>query len=338
MVPKVNALMDEIYSILPPALLEKFVSIDEDKFDTLLDRFPNNYGDEIRGIGEQVGLNSSSMFIFNIAYELLGACTSVVVENENGHITHGRNLDFGLFLGWNKSEKTWATPELLRDLLVNVDFQRNGETVFQTVSYVGYVGVHTGYIPGQFSLTVDTRFDMNFDRFLMEWINEPTDTDQFLTMHARATFESEQALSYTAAVKAMSTTPFVGPAYVIIGGINKGEGVVLTISPHNDTALDVWPIQQGMPEDEEPWYVLETNYDHWTNAPFYDDRRTPAEACLKEIGSGGMNFTSLYTVLHATPSRNQLTTFTVLFDTKKGKMESYLEACWPEQEEHCSIW
>lgn len=30
------------------------------------------------------------------------------------------------------------------------------------------------------------------------------------------------------------------------------------------------------------WYVLETNYDHWKEPLFLDDRRTPAMKCMNQ--------------------------------------------------------
>merc|ERR1712196_431595 len=107
-------------------------------------------------------------------------------------------------------------------------------------------------------------------------MKNPSDNDQFLTLNARIAFETYN--NFKDAVNHMSTTSYIGPGYTIMGGVNSGEGVVLTISPHNDTIYDSWPISQGKP-DGNPWYVLETSYDHWTNPPFYDDRRDPAEDC-----------------------------------------------------------
>ncbi len=37
---------------------------------------------------------------YNIFYEISSLCTSVVAEDQNGNVFHGRNLDFGLFLGY----------------------------------------------------------------------------------------------------------------------------------------------------------------------------------------------------------------------------------------------
>ena len=37
--------------------------------------------------------------LYNIMYEVEGACTSIVAESAAGDIFHARNLDFGLFFG-----------------------------------------------------------------------------------------------------------------------------------------------------------------------------------------------------------------------------------------------
>ena len=54
-----------------------------------------------------------------------------------GHVYQGRNLDFGLFLGWDSSNHTWALTERLRPLLFNAKFTKNGETVYQGVYFAG---------------------------------------------------------------------------------------------------------------------------------------------------------------------------------------------------------
>ncbi len=38
----------------------------------------------------------------------------------NGNTYHARNLDFGLFLGWDLTNDTWQLSELLRPLIMNV--------------------------------------------------------------------------------------------------------------------------------------------------------------------------------------------------------------------------
>lgn len=112
----------------------------------LLDALPAEYAGEIKGIQNATGISAIDLFVYNIMYELSGACTSVVAQDASGHVMHGRNLDFG-------------PPELtakLLPLLVNVHFVKNGVTLFNSTSYAGYVGCLTCIKPG-FSLSVDTR-------------------------------------------------------------------------------------------------------------------------------------------------------------------------------------
>ena len=44
------------------------------------------------------------IILYNIFYEIFSMCTSIVAESETGELIHGRNLDFGLFVGWDFQE------------------------------------------------------------------------------------------------------------------------------------------------------------------------------------------------------------------------------------------
>ena len=41
---------------------------------------------------------------------------------------------------------------------------------------------------------------------------------------------------------------------------------------------DIWQMKDPGAGD---WYILETNYDHWENPFILDDRRGPANRCMK---------------------------------------------------------
>merc|ERR1740123_786948 len=124
------------------------------------------------------------------------------------------------------------------------------------------------------------------------------------------------------------TRNFCRPCYVIMGGVKKDEGAVLTIGP-NSTMFDRWDLKDALPRDNgtTPFYVLETNYDHWKEPPFFDDRRYPAEDCLDKAGSKGVNWETLYNTLHGKPNRNRLTTYTTLMDSTTGGFVAYKEYC-----------
>ena len=65
------------------------------------DSLPAPYGDEIKGIANVTGINLGEVVLFNIFYEVFTLCTSLVAQDANGNVYHARNLDFGVFLGWD---------------------------------------------------------------------------------------------------------------------------------------------------------------------------------------------------------------------------------------------
>jgi hypothetical protein len=272
----------------------------------------------------------------------MGACTSVVAQDPSGHTFHGRNLDFGLFLGHNATggpdaNFQWTNTQLLRDLAVVIDFTQGGEVIHSDVSYVGYVGMLTGVRHGKVSVSVDTRFDDNYDQYFVHWMNNPADAEVLLSQTLR--FNVEAGLDFEDFVATMGRTPLVGPAYAIIGGPLVGQGAVLTIGPNMTSPVDDWRIDAAYPSTAAPadkFYVLETNYDHWDPAPIVDDRRTAALDCMDHVVTAqGVSKESIYNVLHASPNRNRLTTYTALMDCAEGTLEASLQYCW---EDSCTVW
>lgn len=342
----VNEFIDHISSF-PGNRWEDFLTYLGDNQDMLLDRMPNNYGDEIRGIQRATELDMSSLLAFNLGYEIMGACTSVVAQDDAGHMFHGRNLDFGLFLGSNSSSGPnenfqWTNTDLLRKTTVLTDITRNGEVLYRTVSYVGYVGLLTGVRKGGVTVTVNTRFDDNYDQVLKAWLHDPTDPAALLAQALRSQIENDSlGTDYDAFTTELSGTRLVGPAYAIIGGPKAGQGMVLTIQPNSTVPVDTWSItdSDGMPADaavSEKFYVLQTNYDHWEEPPKIDDRETAAYDCMDNtIGMNGVSKESIYNMLAAMPNRNRLTTYTAIMDCADGTLEATLQYCY---ENACSPW
>jgi len=296
-----------------------------------LARFPEDYGAELQAIATATKIPICEIIVYNLAYEILGGCTSVVAEDAAGNIHHARNLDFGLG-PFNGSEMQWQLTDALRPLIFNVNFTKGGNVLFSGVHYAGYIGALTHVKKGAFSLTIDSRFDDSFEKFLIKWLTNKSDTANFLTFMTRQAFETQN--SYTDALNYLTTKNMVGPSFIIVGGQAAGEGAVITNAPNRTKSLDVWPISQGLPKDK-PFYVLETNYDHWANPPFFDNRRAPAEDCMNKLGQAGVTKEALYNVLHAYPNRNRLTTYTTLLNVKEGSMETSLQYCL---EKDCPPW
>lgn len=230
---------------------------------------PSPYGDEIRGISAATGIDLGLIVLYNIAYEIEGGCTSIVAQDTKGNLIHGRNLDFGLFFGWDKQNHTWALTEKLRPLLLNARFQSNGVTLFNATYYAGYVGLLTGYKTNGFSITVDTRFDNTLWKGLKAWF-AGNYTAQFLSFTTRSVMMEE--INYENALLRLNNTIMVGPSYIILGGYTSGEGAVIT--REGAQSFHLWTLNQSLANNS--YFVIETNYDHWKPPPFYDDRLDPA--------------------------------------------------------------
>jgi len=82
---------------------------------------------------------------------------------------------------------------------------------------------------------------------------------------------------YNAALNDLSNGVLIADVYYILAGTRPGQGAVITRNRQN--ATDVWQLNSP-----SQWYVLETNYDHWEQPPWFDDRVVPAENALKAIG------------------------------------------------------
>uniref|UniRef100_A0A5G2QVG2 Acid ceramidase n=2 Tax=Sus scrofa TaxID=9823 RepID=A0A5G2QVG2_PIG len=287
----VNSLKNMVNAFVPSG---KILEIVDQKLPGLLGNFPGPFEEEMKGIAAVTGIPL-------------------------GHLLHGRNMDFGLLLGWNINNNTWVVTEQLKPLTVNLNFQRNNKTVFKAASFAGYVGVMTGFKPGLFSLTLNERFSSNGGYIgILEWVLGKKDA-KWIGFILRSVLEN--STSYEEAKNILTKTKLLAPAYFILGGNVSGEGCVITRD--RKESLDVYELdpKQGR------WYVVQTNYDRWKNTFFLDDRRTPAKICLNQTTQENISFATLYDVLSTKPVLNKLTVFTTLIDVIKGQFETYLRDC-----------
>uniref|UniRef100_A0A8D2FWB7 Acid ceramidase n=1 Tax=Theropithecus gelada TaxID=9565 RepID=A0A8D2FWB7_THEGE len=287
----VNSLKNMVNTFVPSG---KVMQIVDEKLPGLLGNFPGPFEEEMRGI-------------------------AAVTDIPLGHLIHGRNMDFGVFLGWNINNDTWVITEELKPLTVNLDFQRNNKTVFKASSFAGYVGMLTGFKPGLFSLTLNERFSVNGGYLgILEWILGKKDA-MWIGFLTRTVLEN--STSYEEAKNILTNTKILAPAYFILGGNQSGEGCVITRD--RKESLDVYELdaKQGR------WYVVQTNYDRWKNPFFLDDRRTPAKMCLNRTTQENISFENMYDVLSTKPVLNKLTVFTTLIDVTKDQFETYIRDC-----------
>uniref|UniRef100_A0A4W5LRM9 Acid ceramidase n=1 Tax=Hucho hucho TaxID=62062 RepID=A0A4W5LRM9_9TELE len=288
-------------------------------FPLIVNTLPHPFNEEIKGIATASGVPLGEVVLFNIFYEVFTVCTSLVAEDSNGNLIHGRNMDFGLFMGWDMKNRSWLITEKLKPLVVNIDFQRGNKTVFKSTNFAGYVGMLTGIKPHAFTLTMNERFSLDGGYIgIVEWILGHRD-GMWMSFLTRSVLEN--ATSYEEAKSLLAQTKLLAPAYFILGGNQTGQGCVITRS--RVLSLDIWEIELKLGR----WYVLETNYDHWKEPLFLDNRRTPAMKCMNQTMQANISLKTVYDVLSTKPVLNKLTTYTTLMDVNKGILESYIRDC-----------
>ncbi|XP_066947618.1 acid ceramidase-like isoform X5 [Macrobrachium rosenbergii] len=248
-----HKLVDDVKELLESLAGEKIFTTLMKNLDSLAATLPYPYYEEIVGIAGYSNLPPSVITLYNVFYEVFTLCTSILAQDPDGNIVHGRNLDTGVFLGWDKKNKTWKVAELLHPLTVHLQFKKEGKVIFESTSFAGYVGILT-------------------------------------------------------AVR---------------------KGCIITRDRDHSDLLNLWTTANG----SGSWYLVQTNYDHWKQPPFFDDRRTPANWCMVEGGATNASLRLIYNVLSTKPVLNKETIYTTLMSAKSGEFSSWLrycpDPCWP---------
>ncbi|XP_042325602.1 LOW QUALITY PROTEIN: acid ceramidase [Sceloporus undulatus] len=305
---------------------KKYMAALESKLAWLGSTLPPPFKEEIEGIASASENTLGDIVVFNIFYEIFTVCTSIVAEDKTGKLYHARNLDFGLFLGWDVKNSSWSVTKELKPLMVSLEFQRNNKTVFKSANLAGYVGMVSGLKPGAFSLTMNERFSLDGGYIgLFEWIMGQRD-GWWMSFLTRSVLEN--GTSYEDAKDKLSNSKLLAPAYFILGGNKSGEGCIITRT--RSAVLDIWPLNI----EKGTWYLVETNYDRWKDPFVLDNRRDPAMKCLNQTMQENISLSTIYNVLSTKPVLNKLTVSTTLLEVSDGHVETYLRGC-PDP---CSPW
>ena len=284
---------------------------------------PYPYSEEIVGIANNLDNTSvADLLLANLYYELTAylhysesqvgvgpvsrgrgykmACTSIVAEAVNETIMHGRNLDYSLV-------------KFLDSTTITVEFQKGGNTSYTGTTFAGYIGLLTGQKPYKYTVSLDQRNQGQLWMNIVEaWMNG---LGAVVSFHIRDAL-SRDDLSFNDAVAFMTDKALIAPCYIIMGGMESGEGVVITRD--RASSADVWRLDVS----NGTWYILETNYDHWTTPPASDDRRDPAIKAMDAMTRASLSGVGLYNVLSTPPVFNTGTTYTVIMSAANPEVYS----------------
>lgn len=324
---EMQAMFDVVKNLSYPFFHGKAIKAVDELLPLLVDTLPYPFKDEIRGMAQVTGIPEGEVALLNVFYELFTVCTSIVAEDEKGRLFHARNLDFGLFLGWDVKTHTWKVTETLRPLVANLIFERKGKIVFKSVNFIGYVGILTAIKPQTFTLTMNERFQLNGGFVGMyEWLMGDR-RSQWMGLLTRSVMEN--ATSFSEAQTMLTKTPMLAPGYYILGGNSSGQAAIITRGRNDSDTL-------RMQDWSKKWYLLETNYDHWQKPLFIDDRRTPGISCMDKKGRNeSASIEGLFSVLSSRPMLNKLTAYVALMQVNDGSLQTYIQNC---SDETCWGW
>eukprot|EP01100_Stratorugosa_tubuloviscum_P011576 TRINITY_DN518_c0_g1_i2.p1 TRINITY_DN518_c0_g1~~TRINITY_DN518_c0_g1_i2.p1 ORF type:complete len:427 (+),score=179.08 TRINITY_DN518_c0_g1_i2:63-1283(+) len=269
---------------------------------------------ELKGIAtltESHGLDFNTLVLLNFGYDFTARCTSAVIEGPSYSNLESRKKTIYLLRNLDWESKP------LRQLTIEVNFQRQGKTVFRAITFAFFIGILTGVkFPtdgnGGFSISLNYRkiSDSLFGAFGRVIDSKASKVSTCI----REVLET--CITYEQAVDVLATKLLVAPCYLIVAGIEEGQGCIITRNPgteENRISL--------LPNDSfhigSYRYLVQTNIDHWRETPLpiaHDDellmdanerRKAAAQSCdLLEQFAKNANF------------------------TKKTEIANWFQGCW----------
>ncbi|VDN03490.1 unnamed protein product [Thelazia callipaeda] len=256
----------------------------------LLRNFPDEYIQEMQGLAKYSGLDIGEVVAINVFYDfsafnrghIVGdvGCTSIVAEDHQGQIIHGRNLDYNI-------------APLLRNLTIIADFARKKNILYSGVTFVLNVGLLTGQRHDSFSVSLNERFSGSYiDTVLMAIL---THFQNPVTFVIRMVLEKQD--TFEKAKEILMKKHFMAPSYLIIAGIKPGQACIITRNRLNTADLKCIDTQSNQ------WFLVETNFDHWKAGK--GRRRWIAEKALLKIGKYAISNKRMLQILSLHPVENK---------------------------------
>lgn len=204
---------------------------------------------ELEGISKYSGLSMAKLLLLNIGYDLLARCTSIVSQTTDGHPFHLRTLDWG------------EEGCILRELTFDAIFTRGGVDLFRATTQAGFVGIFTGmrYVDDQdggYSVSLNYRQVTNSSG-AVAW-NAWGLLTQAWPLGPMLRHTLQHYPSYREALDFFTTARIVAPCYLIIAGLNRDEGALVTRDRDGEVQRKELGSSCGT--------LVQTNLDHWLDA------------------------------------------------------------------------
>jgi len=128
---------------------------------------------------------------------------------------------------------------------------------------------------------------------------------------------------FPSALSALSNGELIADVYYILAGVSAGQGAV--ISRNRMNATDVWMLNAQKPTYR--WFEVQTNYDHWQQPPWFDDRVDPANKVMNTMSPQNVSLAGMFKVLSTKPVFNIQTTYSILSCPADGTFKTWTRYC-----------
>jgi len=280
-------IIDDFYPQFQAFLAQLNISDHSQKLLSLLDKFDypimevynKEYAREVKAIAEYANISFTEAIVLNFIYDISAQCTSLVVQDPQGNVFHGRNLDFPY------------APEL-SNMLFHGRFWRDGKILYEAISLAGYLGVITGMKPGAYSFSIDD-YSIPGEATRIENITDVVfGLAQLLRRKLSPTYVVRKGFEtiddYDGFVEYLKETDTLSRAFYIVAGVKPGQGTVITKFRNrvqNQTSLS---------DEKGRWHVVQSNYRGDIPDPADDNRATAARDFLNAIGVDKINHQNLF--------------------------------------------
>lgn len=220
---------------------------------------PRELALEIRGIAKGVpSVTPAELFLLNMAYEIMSACTSIVALGPHGETYLGRNLDLDFV-------------DYVRKLNIRIIYKRGSVELAECAAVAGCLGSFTCVKKGEFAVSLNNRPGNG-----TVWSYIKTAVNALSARWSTTWMVREvvlQARNYDELVGLLQTSKTITASFLIVAGHRAGA----VITRGADGAVDTVTLN----ETTTDWFLVQCNVDRWATQ---DERTLTASLRMTSIG------------------------------------------------------
>ncbi|CAF1004560.1 unnamed protein product [Adineta ricciae] len=246
------------------------------------------YGEELKGFSQETGIPLGKLVLIQFVYECFACCTSIVCQDKQTKVPiHIRTMDWEL--------------DFLKPLTIDVDFQKNNQTIFKATTWIGYIGILTGMrVHNGYSVSVNFR---HTGGALTANLKTALASGWPIGFLVREILESTN--TYEMAVEQLAQSTIIAPCYFTVCGTRQSQTIGTLLTRKQNTEEKRWIVS-------EHGTIIQTNIDHWSSEPNEDilfsiRRRDLSKRLLNQMKT--MNEENLWKLISEYPIYNNITIY-----------------------------